>query len=130
VARSYPPEDRKRILDRLDAGHSITAIAHDVGISGQTLYNWRNQHLSVGPGRLARPGDLPQPRWALRPHEGCQAHHRRRDHRPTGGRRVSSEQVSPRRPSPPGSTTSNSPTRSAVSRRSFLCSVSEYADAE
>lgn len=45
MARSYPPEFRKRVLDRLDAGHSVAAIAHDLGITGQTIYNWRNQHL-------------------------------------------------------------------------------------
>jgi len=45
MARSYPPEFRRKVLDRLDAGHSVTAIAHDLGITGQTIYNWRNQHL-------------------------------------------------------------------------------------
>jgi len=45
VRWSYPAEFRKRVLDRLDAGHSVTAIAQDLGITGQTIYNWRNQHL-------------------------------------------------------------------------------------
>lgn len=45
MARSYPPEFRKKVLDLLDAGHSVTKIAHDLGITGQTIYNWRNQHL-------------------------------------------------------------------------------------
>lgn len=45
MARSYPPEFRKKVLDLLAAGHSVTQIAHDLGITGQTIYNWRNQHL-------------------------------------------------------------------------------------
>jgi transposase-like protein len=45
MARSYPPEFRKKVLDLLDAGQSVTKIAHDLGITGQTIYNWRNQHL-------------------------------------------------------------------------------------
>jgi len=45
MARSYPPEFRKKVLDLLDAGHSVTQVAHDLGLTGQTIYNWRNQHL-------------------------------------------------------------------------------------
>jgi transposase-like protein len=41
MARSYPPEFRKRVLDRLDAGHSVTAIAQDLGDTERT-YNVGN----------------------------------------------------------------------------------------
>ena len=45
MSKAYPPEFRKKVLDRPEAGHSVTAIAHDLDITGQTIYNWRNQHL-------------------------------------------------------------------------------------
>lgn len=45
MSKAYPPEFHKRVLDRLDAGHSVSEIAHDLGITAQSIYNWRNQHL-------------------------------------------------------------------------------------
>lgn len=43
--RGYPPEFRRRVLDLIDAGRKVTDIARDLGISDQTIYNWRRQHL-------------------------------------------------------------------------------------
>ena len=45
MPKSYPPEFRRRALDRIDAGHTVVAVAHDLEVSPQTLYTWRRQHL-------------------------------------------------------------------------------------
>jgi putative transposase len=42
--RGYSPEFRRKVLDLLDAGRKVTDIARDLGISTQTIYNWRRQH--------------------------------------------------------------------------------------
>ena len=52
MPRSYPPEFRRKVLDLLAAGRSVTEIAEDLGISGACVYNWRKQD------RIDR-GDLP-----------------------------------------------------------------------
>lgn len=39
----YPTQFRRKVLDLLKAGRSVTAIAGDLGLSTQTIYNWRNQ---------------------------------------------------------------------------------------
>lgn len=41
--RGYPPEFRRRVLDLIEAGRPIADIARDLGISDQTIYNWRRQ---------------------------------------------------------------------------------------
>lgn len=41
--RGYPPEFRRRALDLLAAGRRVTDLAHDLGISSQTIYLWRAQ---------------------------------------------------------------------------------------
>ena len=45
MPRAYPPEFRRKVLDLLDAGRTVADIAADLGVTGQTIYNWRNQHL-------------------------------------------------------------------------------------
>jgi len=45
VPRSYPPEFRRKGLDITAAGRTIAQVAADLDISGQTIYNWRRQHL-------------------------------------------------------------------------------------
>ncbi len=42
--RGYPPEFRRRVLDLIEAGRKVTDVARDLGISTQTIYNWRRQH--------------------------------------------------------------------------------------
>src|SRR4051812_37001599 len=44
MPRSYSPEFRRRVLDRLDAGHTVAGVAAYLGVSDQTIYNWRTQH--------------------------------------------------------------------------------------
>lgn len=39
----YPPEFRRKVLDLLAAGRSVVSVAADLGVSGQTIYNWRRQ---------------------------------------------------------------------------------------
>jgi len=41
--RGYPPEFRRRVLDLIEAGRKISEVAADLGISDQTIYNWRRQ---------------------------------------------------------------------------------------
>jgi len=45
MPRSYPPEFRRKVLDLVAAGRSVAEIAADLEVSGQTIYNWRNQDL-------------------------------------------------------------------------------------
>ena len=39
----YPPEFRRRVLDLLAAGRSVASLSSDLGVSDQTIYNWRRQ---------------------------------------------------------------------------------------
>ena len=60
MSRSYPPEFRRKVLDLLAAGPSVTEVAEDLGISGACIYNWRKQD-HVDEWRLVRPTDRLQP---------------------------------------------------------------------
>ena len=42
MPRRYPPEFRSRLLALLDVGRSVTDVAAELGVSGQTIYDWRN----------------------------------------------------------------------------------------
>ena len=49
----YPPEFRRRVLDLLADGRSVASLSKDLGVSDQTIYNWRRQDLidrGVEPG--------------------------------------------------------------------------------
>jgi transposase-like protein len=50
--RGYPPEFRRRALDLLATGRKVVDVARDLGISDQTLYNWRRQE-RVDRGEIA-----------------------------------------------------------------------------
>jgi len=41
--RGYPPEFRRKVLDLVEAGRPIADVAHDLEISGQSIYTWRRQ---------------------------------------------------------------------------------------
>ncbi len=41
----YSPEFRRKVLDLLAAGRSVASVAADLGVSGQTVYNWRKHEL-------------------------------------------------------------------------------------
>jgi len=43
MPKRYPPEFRRRVLDLLDAGKKVSEIGRELGVSGQTIYNWRRQ---------------------------------------------------------------------------------------
>jgi transposase-like protein len=45
MPRRYPPEFRRKVLDLLKAGRTVTQVAADLQISDQTIYNWRRQEL-------------------------------------------------------------------------------------
>ena len=44
--KGYPPEFRRRVLDLVAAGRKPTDVARDLGISTQTINNWRRQDLT------------------------------------------------------------------------------------
>ena len=39
----YPPEFRRKVLDLLAAGRSVASLSADLGMSDQTIYNWRRR---------------------------------------------------------------------------------------
>ena len=41
--KGYSPEFRQRALDLLGSGRKVVDVARDLGISDQTIYNWRRQ---------------------------------------------------------------------------------------
>ena len=41
--RGYPPEFRRRVLDLVDGGTQGRRGRRDLGVSDQTIYNWRRQ---------------------------------------------------------------------------------------
>jgi transposase-like protein len=60
----YPPEFRRRVLDLLAADRSVASLSEDLGVSGQTIYNWRRQDridrgVEPGPTRWRRPSCRP-----------------------------------------------------------------------
>ena len=42
MPRSYPAEFRRKVLDLVEAGRPAAEIADQLGVTGQTIYNWRN----------------------------------------------------------------------------------------
>jgi transposase len=43
VPRRYPVAFRRKVLDLIDAGTPVAEIAAQLGVSDQTIYNWRRQ---------------------------------------------------------------------------------------
>ena len=43
MARRYPSEFRRKVLDLVGAGRPVAEIAEQLGVTSQTVYNWRNQ---------------------------------------------------------------------------------------
>ena len=43
MPKRYPSEFRRRVLDLVAAGRSVASVAEDMGVSAQTIYNWRRQ---------------------------------------------------------------------------------------
>jgi transposase-like protein len=43
MPKPYPPEFRRRVLALIAAGRSVASVADDLGVSAQTIYNWRRQ---------------------------------------------------------------------------------------
>ncbi|MEU1842414.1 transposase [Micromonospora sediminicola] len=41
--RGYPPEFKRKVLDLIESGRSVTDVARDLGISGQSIYTWQRQ---------------------------------------------------------------------------------------
>ncbi|MEV4481648.1 transposase [Micromonospora coxensis] len=39
--RGYPPEFKRKVLDLIEPGRSVTDVARDLGISGQSIYTWQ-----------------------------------------------------------------------------------------
>lgn len=45
MSHRYPSEFRRKVLDLLAAGRSVASVAADLGVTEQTIYNWRKQEL-------------------------------------------------------------------------------------
>ena len=43
MPRRYPVEFRRKVLDLIEAGAPVAESAVQLGITAQTVYNWRNQ---------------------------------------------------------------------------------------
>jgi transposase len=43
MPKSYSPEFRRKVLDLIKAGKSIAEVSADLGVTGTSIYNWRNQ---------------------------------------------------------------------------------------
>lgn len=43
MPRRYPVEFRRKVLDLIEAGMPVAEIAAQLGMTAQTVYNWRNQ---------------------------------------------------------------------------------------
>ena len=43
MPRRYPVAFRRKVLDLIEAGQPVAEIAAQLGITAQTVYNWRNQ---------------------------------------------------------------------------------------
>lgn len=43
MPRRYPVQFRRKVLDLIEAGKPVAEIAAQLGITAQTVYNWRNQ---------------------------------------------------------------------------------------
>jgi transposase-like protein len=43
VPRRHPVEFRRKVPDLVEAGKPVAEIAVQLGVSDQTIYNWRNQ---------------------------------------------------------------------------------------
>lgn len=43
MPRRYPVEFRRKVLDLIEGGKPVAEIAVQLGITAQTVYNWRNQ---------------------------------------------------------------------------------------
>jgi len=63
MPRSYPPEFRRKVLDLVASGRKVAEVAQLLGISDQTIYVWRRQHL-IDTGQL--PGMLSPVEYELR----------------------------------------------------------------
>jgi len=79
--RGYPPEFRRRVLDLVEAGRKVAEVAEDLGISDQTIYNWRRQDRvdrGLEPGlTTAEQAELVAARKRIRALEAELAVHRR-----------------------------------------------------
>ena len=45
MPRRYPVEFRRKVLDLVEAGRPVAEIADQLGVTAQTVYNWRNQDM-------------------------------------------------------------------------------------
>ena len=41
--KGYPAEFRQRVLELVASGRKVVDVARDLGVTEQTIYNWRRQ---------------------------------------------------------------------------------------
>lgn len=54
LRRGSPAEFRREVLDPVEAGRPVRQVAHDLGVSEQTIHVWCRQHL-IDTGQLPGP---------------------------------------------------------------------------
>ncbi|WP_405876711.1 transposase [Streptomyces sp. NBC_00005] len=64
MPRSYPPEFRRKVLDLVTSGRKVAEVAQLLGISDQTIYVWRRQHL-IDTGQLPGTNSIDQSELAV-----------------------------------------------------------------
>lgn len=43
MPKRYPSEFRRKVLELVASGRPVASVAEDLGVSAQTIYNWRRQ---------------------------------------------------------------------------------------
>ena len=43
MPRRYPVEFRRKVLDLVESGRPVAEVAAQLGVTAQSIYNWRNQ---------------------------------------------------------------------------------------
>ncbi|GAB2551795.1 transposase [Nocardia heshunensis] len=59
MPKRYSAEIRRKVLELISTGRTVSRVASDLGIAEQTIYNWRRQELiATGQAPLTRGGLL------------------------------------------------------------------------
>ena len=70
MPRRYAVGFRRKVLDLIEAGNPVAEIAVQLGVSDQTIYNWRNEdrvHQGLRAAMSTAPTRGSRRRWVNRP---------------------------------------------------------------
>lgn len=57
--RTFSPEFRVQVVQRIEQGESVSKLRHELGIKRSVLYRWRDAYRKEGAGGLARTAGRP-----------------------------------------------------------------------